>query len=111
MTQRVQHWQGFVLEVGPETFWARICPFLGDSRDFDVEIYRSYLDHYIPQVGDMFEWKIWYEGNISHSCLYFLPFETWTDEEIEEAEKKAEVWRVSFSDEDTLKEDNDGRII
>jgi hypothetical protein len=99
MIQLLQHWEGYVLEVNSETFLARLCPIFGEGGDLEAEIYIKFAPVKSVEIGAVFDWKIGYENETPFSTIIFRPFEVWTDEEIAEAQKQAEVWVALFNGE------------
>jgi hypothetical protein len=57
----VQQWRGYVIEVLPNSFWARFEVVVGEGGDVDAEIRRSQLsakDNAIISEGMFLDWTI-----------------------------------------------------
>ena len=58
-----QKWEGYVLEVGQDTFRARLVPIVGEDADLEAEIYLADVeepDQVLVKPGAVFYWSIGY---------------------------------------------------
>lgn len=101
----LQKWEGYVLEVSSETFWARLTPLVGEEGDQEAEIYLNEIDgpdQRLVQLGAVFYWSIGYlnrpSGRIRASILRFQRLPGWTKGEIQNAEAAAERMEALFGD-------------
>lgn len=92
----LQKWEGFVLEIGKETFTARLAPLVGDGGDQIAEIYRDEIDDQDQQLlepGAVFYWSIGYldkpSGRQRFSLIRLRRLPIWSATELRAAEKKA----------------------
>ena len=94
--QLLQKWEGFVLEVGVESFSARLKDLTGDNTESEADIpidelpedEREYL-----MRGSIFYWTIGYRnrpsGRIRESQIQFRRLPEWSKRELEKAEAEA----------------------
>lgn len=87
-----QKWEGYVTEVGPETFWARLILLSGEGGDQDAEIYLEEVDREersLIEPGAVFYWSIGYldgpSGRARTSQIRFRRLPAWHQRELEEA--------------------------
>jgi hypothetical protein len=95
----LQEWEGYVLEIGKETFTARLIDLTTDSKQEEEEadfhiLDLSDTDKQLLQVGAIFRWAIGYRRTNSGSkervsSIVFRRLPAWTDREIKENQKKA----------------------
>ena len=97
---RLQEWEGFVHEVGEETFTGRLVDLTaGDKEDTELmEFPTSDLsvgDQNLLKPGAIFRWMIGYEerGGTRRriSELYLRRLPVWTKQELEDADREASV--------------------
>lgn len=74
----VQKWEGYVIEVGQDTFRARLVPIIGEGPDQEAEIYLREMkeeDHTLIKPGAVFYWSIGYldrpSGRLRASVIRF----------------------------------------
>ena len=81
----LQKWEGYVIEVGSDTFRARLIPIVGEGPDLEAEIYLEEVDlndRVLIEPGSVFYWSIGYldgpSGRARHSVIRFrrLPART-----------------------------------
>lgn len=97
----LQMWEGFVLEVGEESFLARLVDLLDDAGDVEAEIYLeeiSPMDRHRVIEGAVFYWSIGYLDTRSgqrktESTINFRLLPTWGHGELERAREKARETR------------------
>lgn len=93
-----QKWEGYVTEVGEETFSAKLLPIRGQESELEAEIYLEYVeqpDLDLVEPGAVFYWSI---GDIikpsGNTCrasqIRFRRLPPWTKQQIETARAKAE---------------------
>jgi len=94
----LQKWEGFVLEVGKETFIARLAKLVGEEGDQIAEIYCTEIDdedQLLLEPGAIFYWSIGYldkpSGRERFSQIRFRRLPMWSAAELRAAEKKAEA--------------------
>jgi hypothetical protein len=85
----LQKWEGYVIEVGQETFWARLTPIRGEGPDQEAEIYLDALDdadRALIEPGAVFYWSIGYldkpSGRLRASLIRFRRLPKWTEREL-----------------------------
>ena len=95
----LQEWDGYVVEVGPDSFLARLTDVTNDGRPDGeeaeiplVEIDDDSRSRLAP--GQLFRWSIGYERSRSRqktrvSRIIFRRLPTWTPRELERVEEKA----------------------
>lgn len=88
----LQKWEGYVTEVGPDTFHARLIPILGEGSDLDAEMWIEEIaeeDRALIQPGAIFYWSIGYldrpSGRQRTSIIRFQRLPTWNKRELETA--------------------------
>ncbi|MEW6137075.1 MAG: hypothetical protein AB1733_02510 [Thermodesulfobacteriota bacterium] len=104
----VQKWEGFVIEVGPETFLARLVRIKGEGPDQEAEIYLDEVaepDQELIQPGAVFYWSIGYldrpSGRMRSSIIRFRRQPAWTQRELEAARARARTLRGILHDENS----------
>jgi hypothetical protein len=96
----IQHWECFVTDLGEETFFARLQHVVGpEEGDLEAEIYLREIDH-IPELGEIFDWRIGVKGGQPYSEIKFRHFRPFTAEEIAESERKAQELAKIFEEND-----------
>ncbi len=97
---RLQEWEGFVDEVGEETFTGRLVDLTaGDKEDTELMEFPisdlSVGDRDLLKPGAIFRWMIGYEerGGTRRriSELYLRRLPVWTRQELEDADREASV--------------------
>lgn len=94
----LQKWEGVVLEVGPETFSARLADLTRSSPEEEAEFpvdEISNADWALLQPGGVFYWTIGYSNDRfgqrkRESRIRFRRLPAWTAEEIEGARREAD---------------------
>jgi len=96
----LQSWEGEVLSVEDDHFFARLVDLTGELDDQEAEIYRDEVDPGdLPLLhqGAIFYWRIGYlkrKGQrVRTSAIRFRRLPEWSEKEIEEAGKTAEQTR------------------
>lgn len=93
-----QKWEGYVIEVGQDTFWARLVPITGEGSDLEAEIYLEDVelpDRPLVEPGAVFYWSIGYivkpsRNRYRASLIRFRRLPPWTRDKLEAARAKAE---------------------
>jgi len=92
----LQKWEGYVTEVGQDTFHARLIPLLGEGSDLEAEIWIEEIDgedRTLLQPGAIFYWSIGYldrpSGRQRTSIIRFQRLPVWTKRELEAARAEA----------------------
>ena len=92
----LQKWEGFVLEIGAETFWARLTALVGEEGDQIAEIFLDEIDaedQALLAPGSVFYWSIGYldkpSGRERFSQIRLRRLPLWLATELSAAEKKA----------------------
>ena len=101
-----QKWEGYVLEVGQDTFRARLVPIVGEDADLEAEIFLTDVedsDQVLVEPGAVFYWSIGYaikpSGNrYQASFIRFRRLPPLTKEKLEVARAKAKQL-MNFFDE------------
>jgi hypothetical protein len=95
--QAMQKWEGHVIEVGPDTFWARLVRILGEGPDQEAEIFIEEIDRddrSLIEPGAVFYWSIGYfdrpSGRQRTSVLRFRRLPSWTTQDLMRANAEAE---------------------
>lgn len=93
----VQNWEGTVLEIGAETFWARLATLAGEEGDQVAEIFLDEIDaddRALLAPGAVFYWSIGYldkpSGRERFSQIRLRRLPMWSAAELTAAEKKAD---------------------
>jgi hypothetical protein len=96
----MQKWEGHVIQVGKDTFSARLVPIVGEGPDQEGEIYVEEVapdDRSLIEPGAVFYWSIGYldrpSGRLRASILRFCRLPVWTKRELENAAAKADELR------------------
>jgi hypothetical protein len=95
----LQEWEGYVLEIGKDSFTARLIDITTNSKleeeeaDFNI-LDLSDTDKQLLHPGAIFRWAIGYRRTTSGSkervsSIIFRRLPAWTDREIKENRKKA----------------------
>jgi len=99
----LQKWEGYVIEVEQDTFFARLVPIVGEGPDQEAEIYLEEIepdDRILIEPGAVFYWSIGYSdkpaGRERVSLIRFRRLPTWTRRELEIARTKAAKLRDLF---------------
>jgi hypothetical protein len=102
----LQKWEGYVTEVGRDTFWARLSMVVGEGVDQDAEIYIEEVDledRALIQPGAVFYWTIGYldrpSGRQRSSVLRFRRLPVWTGRDLIKARSKALKFKQIFNGE------------
>lgn len=92
----IQKWEGYVIEVHKETFFARLIPIVGEGTDQNAEIYIEEVepaDRKLIKPGAVFYWSIGYleksSGRHRDSYIRFRRLPAWSQRELEAAKEKA----------------------
>jgi len=106
----VQQWEGYVVSLEQETFWAVLTPIVGEGPEVNAEIKNEEVEpdsrDWI-EPGQVFYWTIGYATEEDKkiekgtSVIRFLKPEPFTQEEIEAACKEAERLGQLFKDWET----------
>jgi hypothetical protein len=62
----IQKWEGYVLEVMEDAFWARLHTLVGEAEDLDAEILLNAVDRddlSLVEPGAVFYWSIGYRDD------------------------------------------------
>ena len=85
-----------MIEVGPDTFLARLTRIVGEGPDQEAEIYLNEVeeeDHALIEPGAVFYWSIGYldrpSGRIRASVVRFRRLPAWTRRQLEAARAEA----------------------
>jgi hypothetical protein len=97
----IQKWEGHVIQVGKDSFSARLIPIAGEGPDQEAEIYMEEVapdDRSLVEPGAVFYWSIGYLDKPSGtrlraSVLRFRRLPVWTQRELENATIKADELR------------------
>ncbi len=100
----LQKWEGYVTEIGTDTFWARLSMVVGEGSDQDAEIYIEEVDREdraLIQPGAVFYWTIGYldrpSGRQRSSVLRFRRLPVWTRQDLVRARSKAQQIKQIFN--------------
>ncbi len=92
----LQKWEGYVIEVGENTFLARLVPIRDEGADQDAEIYIEEVeeaDRPLIEPGAVFYWSIGYldkpSGRLRASIIRFRRLPAWTKRDLELARTEA----------------------
>jgi len=92
----IQKWEGFVLDVGSDTFRARLVSIVGEGPDQEAEIYLEEVDpddRPLLQPGAVFYWTIGYldrpSGRLRAAILRFRRLPAWSETELNAARNEA----------------------
>jgi hypothetical protein len=93
----VQHWEGLVEEVCPETFWARLIPIIGEGPEVAAEIKIEEINEdelEFIKPGAIFDWVI-SRDSLTGEGEGKIEFrkEFWTQEQLEESKIAAKKLR------------------
>jgi len=98
----LQKWEGVVIEVGQDTFLAKIVP-IGEGVEQEAEIYIEEVgqeDYVLIEPGAAFYWTIGYldrpSGRLRASIIRFRRLPVWTKRDLEVADAKANELRELF---------------
>lgn len=100
--QPLQKWEGAVLDVGAETFTARLVDLTGDRPEEDVELEKVELSDFdldLLEPGAIFYWTIGYRRQLPRgarsreSVIRFRRLPAWSHFELAAARKRAEEAR------------------
>ncbi|MBN1875906.1 MAG: hypothetical protein JXA33_16910 [Anaerolineae bacterium] len=101
-----QKWEGYVLEVGKETFLARLVPLIGEDADLEAEIYLEEIDREDRELvtpGAVFYWSIGYlkkpSGTYRTSLIRFRRLPSLSAKELKAARIQAQQFINLFNDE------------
>ncbi len=101
----LQKWEGFVTEVGSDTFWARLIALKGDAPDQEAEFYLEDIDtedRSMLKPGAVFYWSIGYQdtpsGRSRHDDFRFQRLPVWTKNQLLEIEDETERLKKLFHD-------------
>jgi hypothetical protein len=104
----LQKWEGGVVEVTGDTFWARLTPIVSQDPEPDqlAEIYLEQVDEEdlnSVEPGAVFYWSIGYYVKSSGtkmgaSLIRFRRLPVWTKHELEAAEREARQLLELFDD-------------
>lgn len=99
----LQKWEGVVIEVGQDTFLAKLVPIMGEGSEQEAEIYIDQVekeDRVLIEPGAVFYWTIGYlnkpSGTLGTSIIRFRRLPTWSKRELEAADAKANELRELF---------------
>jgi hypothetical protein len=91
-----QKWEGYVIDVGTETFLAKLIPIIGEGPQVKAEIYLEEVDEEdlgLVKPGAVFYWSIGYlqkpSGTYKASLIRFRRLPHFTNSEIESARAEA----------------------
>lgn len=103
--QLKQKWEGHVLEVGRETFRARLTPLVGEPGEHIANIYLEEVDKAerdLVEPGSIFYWSIGYRDLVSgrrrESFIRFQRLPNRSEREIETARRRGEELLQLLSD-------------
>ncbi len=101
----LQKWEGYVIEVGAETFRAKVVALLGESSDMEADIYLEEIgeeDYALIKPGAVFYWSIGYldgpSGRRRESIIRFRRLKTVTKRDLQQAESEAKALRSLFNE-------------
>ncbi|SPD76314.1 conserved hypothetical protein [uncultured Desulfobacterium sp.] len=105
----LQEWEGYVAEIGDETFTARLIDLTADAEqeeeeaDFPISE-LSDTDKQLLRPGAIFRWAIGYRRTRSGSkervsFIVFRRLPAWTDHELKENRRKAELLAATLQGE------------
>jgi hypothetical protein len=94
----LQAWEGIVLEVMPDSFWARLLDLTNTGADEEAELPMNEIsddDKPLVRPGAIFYWDIGYHTSYSgqrmrSSLIRFRRLPAWTQREIDAAEREAD---------------------
>jgi len=99
----IQKWEGYVLDVGPDTFRARLISIVGEGPDQEAEIYLEEVDpddQGLVQPGAVFYWSIGYldrpSGRLRAAILRFRRLPAWSEAELNAARSEAKKLESLF---------------
>lgn len=95
----LQRWEGFVIEMGKDTFTARLVPIVGEGGDLEAEIYADQIhpdDVTLIRPGALFYWTI---DDQARSLIRFRRLPPWMAEEIDRARAEGIEMQTLFADE------------
>lgn len=99
----IQKWEGYVLDVGPDTFRARLVSIVGEGPDQEAEIYLEEVDsddQGLVQAGAVFYWTIGYldrpSGRLRAAILRFRRLPAWSEAELNAARSEAKKLESLF---------------
>jgi hypothetical protein len=105
----LQEWEGYVLEIGKETFTARLIDLTANAEQEEEEadfhiLDLSDTDKKVLKPGAIFRWAIGYRRTNSGSkervsSIVFRRLPAWTDREINENRTKAKLLAASLQGE------------
>lgn len=93
----LQHWEGYVLEVGEDVFLARLVDAAGQCNDEEAEIYISEVvpeQRGLIELGAVFDWSISPLG----TKIRFRRQPAWTQRELDDAQIQATKLMGLFGD-------------
>lgn len=96
----LQKWEGYVTQVGTETFWVRLTDLTGSAPDEEAEIALSEVspgDRPLVADGAVFYWMIGYRDDRSgqrhrESLIRFRRLPAWTSQEMAAGARQAVQW-------------------
>ncbi len=110
-----QKWEGYVLDVGEETFLARLIPLIGEGTDLEAEIHLEEIDREDRELvtpGAVFYWSIGYlkrpSGTYRTSFVRFQRLPPLGASELKEARLQAQQLLNLLDDEQPIYSTNPG---
>lgn len=102
----LQQWEGYVTQVGKDTFWASLSTIFGEGDDQEAEIYLEEVDlddRALIKTGAVFYWTIGYldrpSGRQRSSILRFRRLPVWTKHDFAKARSTAQAFKQLLNDE------------
>jgi len=99
----LQKWEGVVIEVGQDTFLAKLVPITGEASNQEADIYIEEVeqeDHVLIEPGAVFYWTIGYldrpSGRLRASIIRFRRLPVWAKRELETVDAKTNELRELF---------------
>jgi hypothetical protein len=99
----LQKWEGYVIEIGIETFRAKLVPIVGEGSDLEAEIYLEEIgeeDRALLELGAVFYWSIGYldkpSGRRRESIIRFRRLKTLTKRDLQLVDIKVAELRNLF---------------
>lgn len=100
----LQKWEGYVISVEKNTFWARIIPTKGEGVEQEVEIYKKEVlsdEQLSIEKGSVFYWSIGYDntstGRRKKSIIRFRRKLNWDNADYKRIANKVKKLEALFS--------------
>jgi hypothetical protein len=105
----LQEWEGYVVEIGDETFVARLIDLTSEAKQEEEEVdfpisELSETDKQRLRPGAIFRWAIGYRKTSSGSkervsCIVFRRLPAWSDRELKDNRRKAKLLAAALQGE------------